>query len=413
MPLEATMIVLDDSEWMRNGDFPPSRWEAQNDATRILFDAKVGSNPESKVGLMTMAGKGPRVLASLTQEMGKIVSSLHGATLSGSADVPTAINIAQLALKHRQNKSQHQRIVVFIGSPIKQSTSRDDLIALGKKLKKNNVALDVVSFGEEQQNADKLEALLESVNSGDNSHLVTVSASQHQLLSDVLLSSQILIDGAGPSGAGGAGAGGSGGEGGNEWGVDPNMDPELAMALRMSLEEEQARQRAAEGSVAASGSNAASLPTVSETQEAPSTTASASTSAAAPPQAGGPTAPAAGMPSGGSLVPPGADALSGTSAGAGNDGEDDEDAMLQRALALSAQPQEEGQAVPTQTESAESGRHDEDVEMGGAGATVATNEDEDEEMTEEEAIAHAIQMSLQDAQPPQDGKPRGGAGSGK
>lgn len=111
--------------------------------------------------------------------MGKIVSSLHGATLSGSADVPTAINIAQLALKHRQNKSQHQRIVVFIGSPIKQSTSRDDLIALGKKLKKNNVALDVVSFGEEQQNADKLEALLESVNSGDNR--CVPSSDQHLL----------------------------------------------------------------------------------------------------------------------------------------------------------------------------------------------------------------------------------------
>ena len=29
MPLEATMILMDNSEWNRNGDLPLSRWEAQ------------------------------------------------------------------------------------------------------------------------------------------------------------------------------------------------------------------------------------------------------------------------------------------------------------------------------------------------------------------------------------------------
>jgi 26S proteasome regulatory subunit N10 len=42
---------------MRNGDYTPSRWEAQADAVNILFDAKTNSNPENMVGLMTMAGK--------------------------------------------------------------------------------------------------------------------------------------------------------------------------------------------------------------------------------------------------------------------------------------------------------------------------------------------------------------------
>jgi len=27
MPLEATMILMDNSEWNRNGDLPLSRWE--------------------------------------------------------------------------------------------------------------------------------------------------------------------------------------------------------------------------------------------------------------------------------------------------------------------------------------------------------------------------------------------------
>lgn len=73
---------------------------------------------------------------------------------------------SQLALKHRQNKSQQQRIVVFVGSPVEASD--EELLATGKKLKKNNVALDIISFGEEVTNETKLRKLVESVNSGDN-----------------------------------------------------------------------------------------------------------------------------------------------------------------------------------------------------------------------------------------------------
>ena len=42
-------------------------------------------------------------------------------------------------------------------------------------------------------------------------------------------------------GAGGMGAGGGGGGQGFEFGVDPNEDPELALALRVSMEEQRAR----------------------------------------------------------------------------------------------------------------------------------------------------------------------------
>ena len=43
-------------------------------------------------------------------------------------------------------------------------------------------------------------------------------------------------------GFGAAPAGAAGAAGGKFGGVDPNMDPELAMALRVSMEEERARQ---------------------------------------------------------------------------------------------------------------------------------------------------------------------------
>jgi len=48
---------LDNSEWNRNADFAPSRWENQLDAANIICEAKTQQNPENTLGIMTMAGK--------------------------------------------------------------------------------------------------------------------------------------------------------------------------------------------------------------------------------------------------------------------------------------------------------------------------------------------------------------------
>ena len=37
----------------------------------------------------------------------------------------TGIKVAQLSLKHRMNKSQRQRIIVFVGHPIVKGTDED------------------------------------------------------------------------------------------------------------------------------------------------------------------------------------------------------------------------------------------------------------------------------------------------
>ena len=67
-------------------------------------------------------------------------------------------------------------------------------------------------------------------------------------------------DGAPPPGLAAA----MGGDGsGFEFGVDPNLDPELALALRMSLEEENARQQA-EAQRLAREAELANLPPVPE-----------------------------------------------------------------------------------------------------------------------------------------------------
>lgn len=106
-------------------------------------------------------------------------------------------------------------------------------------------------------NVPKLQALIEAANKNDNSHFLDVPMGV-SMITDVLFTSPILqgddFGGAGAAGAadgtngmttdvlaGGAGAANAGG-GLGQFGVDFENDPELAQALRISMDEERARQ---------------------------------------------------------------------------------------------------------------------------------------------------------------------------
>lgn len=51
MPLETTIVCVDNSDWMRNGDYIPTRFEAQHDAVNLVTGAKTQQNPENTVRL--------------------------------------------------------------------------------------------------------------------------------------------------------------------------------------------------------------------------------------------------------------------------------------------------------------------------------------------------------------------------
>ncbi|KAM9434953.1 26S proteasome non-ATPase regulatory subunit 4a [Clarias gariepinus] len=259
MVLESTMVCVDNSEYMRNGDFLPTRLQAQQDAVNIVCHSKTRSNPENNVGLITMANN-CEVLTTLTPDTGRILSKLHAVQPRGKISFCTGIRVAHLALKHRQGKNHKMRIIAFVGSPVEDNEK--DLVKLAKRLKKEKVNVDVINFGEEEVNTEKLTAFVNTLNGkeGTGSHLVTVPPGPS--LADALLSSPIL------AGEGGTmmGLGASD----FEFGVDPSADPELALALRVSMEEQRQRQeeearRAAAQSAAEAGITS---PTADESEEA-------------------------------------------------------------------------------------------------------------------------------------------------
>jgi len=93
MSLEATMILLDNSYYAVNGDYYPTRWDAQKDAVSLLSTGKYNAHPESIVGVGLLAGP-HTLLTAPTDEQSKIMASLHNVDLRGSVELSTRISIA-------------------------------------------------------------------------------------------------------------------------------------------------------------------------------------------------------------------------------------------------------------------------------------------------------------------------------
>jgi len=230
MVLESTILCIDNSEFMRNGDYLPTRIQAQQDAANLICRSKIRSNPENNVALLSMSDM--QVHVTLTTDSGKLLSKLNLVQPKGELKFLNGLRVAHLALKHRQSKNHKCRIVAFVGSPITEEEK--EITKVAKRLKKEKVAVDVVSFGEQNVNTEKLTGFINTLNGkdGGNSHLVTIPPGS--MLSGAIGSSPILAE------EGGAAMSSGGAD--FDMGFDPNSDPELALALRVSLEEQRHRQ---------------------------------------------------------------------------------------------------------------------------------------------------------------------------
>ncbi|XP_045625783.1 26S proteasome non-ATPase regulatory subunit 4 isoform X1 [Procambarus clarkii] len=358
MVLESTIICVDNSEYMRNGDYVPTRLQAQQDAVNTICRFKLRSNPENNVGLLTLANT--EVLATLTTDVGKILTPLHKVLPNGNINLLTGIRIAHLALKHRQSKNHKMRIVAFVGSPVE--VEEKEIVKVAKRLKKEKVNIDIINFGETDCNQSLLEAMVSTINGreGGSSHLVTVPPSPH--LADALLSSPIVQgEDGGPAASFATG-------GGFEFGVDPNEDPELALALRVSMEEQRQRQQEEERRVAQESTT--TVTPMETTPKPPTTTPTPQTTA--PTEAGGQS----------------------------------EEEMLQQALAMSLEAGAVSQSAAANTgtsagstpavggSASSAGKGS----ISGSSLSSATIPDFSA-MTEEEQIAYAMQISMQDCKP--------------
>jgi len=124
-----------------------------------------------------------------TNDDGEVMDAIHRIQINGFSQFFSAVKVAQLSLKHRKNKTQRMRIIAFCGHPIEESA--EECEDLGKRLKRNNVALDIINFSH-PENIPKLEAIVKTCNNSGNSHFQDVPVGV-AMITDILFSSPILM----------------------------------------------------------------------------------------------------------------------------------------------------------------------------------------------------------------------------
>ena len=88
---EATIVILDNSEYSINGDYEPTRWLSQIDAAGLLIQTKLESSHENAMGIALSAGKHAEIICTPSNDITKVTSYLYGIKLHGHQTLSVVI----------------------------------------------------------------------------------------------------------------------------------------------------------------------------------------------------------------------------------------------------------------------------------------------------------------------------------
>lgn len=245
---EATFVCFDASSSLRNKDFFETRWHAMKKTIDLICSQKLTENVQNSLGLISMKYNSTDIVSNLSEERRwnaslTQIELCHG---EGNIEIDVAIKKARLALKYKRNPKQTRRIIVLVASPIK--VDQKVLISIAKDLKKNKLSLDIICFGVSKNHitktVKKLNEMIRICNHTNNCHFLHLENEKKTSLQDILLRSNIIkIGGNFPL------LGKQSEENSNKFeklenfpDIDPQTDPELYHAIRLSIE--MARQEA-------------------------------------------------------------------------------------------------------------------------------------------------------------------------
>lgn len=228
------MLLIDNSFYTRNSDAIPSRFQAQLEGVTSIVNFKSNDNPETSFGAMYMSGKGKQILMTPTNDPAQIFAQFSKIPVNDFAGLTRSIQIARLAMKHRVNKNQHERLVIFIASAIRDNP--EDLYVLARNLRRDGTNVDLINICC-PENAEILKNFHDIVNVEGESRLINYFGGVSRL-NDALKEGGVL-----------------GGHVAADGGFGEETDPEMEMVIRISLEEERKRQEELDKQRAAQNAN--------------------------------------------------------------------------------------------------------------------------------------------------------------
>lgn len=101
---EATIVILDNSNYSINGDYYPTRWLSQIDAAGLLIQTKMEQSHDNFMGIALSAGNQVEIICTPCNDVTKVTSYLYGIKQSG---IQKLSNVLLPLLRHFKQPPWH------------------------------------------------------------------------------------------------------------------------------------------------------------------------------------------------------------------------------------------------------------------------------------------------------------------
>ena len=205
---QTLMILLDNTLFMQNQDYLPSRFVLEKEAVSSIV-GKVLQSSESSIGIAPLAQLEHNYMLTPTSTKAHLDTFISRLKLSDNIQLDKVFQRSKIALASR-NESE-KKMILFFGADVEGMEFDRTLLDLTRNIRdmlSAGIRVSVVLFGEK---AELLRELISGELEGESFEVVSVGAE------DVFFDSVMGVIGIDPSGL--------------------EDDPELAMALSLSLAE--------------------------------------------------------------------------------------------------------------------------------------------------------------------------------
>ncbi|EAX94698.1 hypothetical protein TVAG_321350 [Trichomonas vaginalis G3] len=182
------VMIIDNSSTSINGDFFPTRIEAQRKAVNQLATYIFSLNSNSQVAVYTAGSKEFGIRVSLVSSSSKILPVISQISCGGNLRLETSIKQALIAfhfIEHKCSKS----ILCFVGGPNDINENNSQIIA--QKCKKESADLHILTFGNNVPNVPLLEKLAKSVSPKSIFINLPIDSGDPLVISDAILKSDL------------------------------------------------------------------------------------------------------------------------------------------------------------------------------------------------------------------------------
>lgn len=212
---QAIIMLLDNTATSINGDFSPTRLDAQKICVDRLVQYFLRNCDVSQIGIGTLGSDNYTIITSLTSRMDSILRSLQNIsfTKNNYLRLTKGIGSALLALRTAAPQAKRHRIIAFLAE--NHDMTLNNLEYMIGITNAGNAAIDIIMLGDGVNNVDILENYISLIH--QRSQLIRFEPGTN-ILADLVLASDIGISELDRS-------------------IGFDEDPEIALAMKISRDE--------------------------------------------------------------------------------------------------------------------------------------------------------------------------------